>query len=138
MADELVRLQSVSRRFQTRGGTIEAISNVTCSIKRGDRIAIMGASGSGKSTLMALMAKLDTPSEGSIAWPGFESSARLRPRHIGVAFQTPSLLPSLTIAENVEVPLLIAGGMTAVGERVAAALDSVGLAHTASRLPEEL
>ncbi len=138
MADELVRLKSVSRRFKTRGGAIEALSNVTCSIERGDRIAIMGASGSGKSTLMALMAKLDAPSEGSIAWPGFESSSRLRPRHIGVAFQTPSLLPSLTIAENVEVPLLIAGDMTAAGDRVAAALDSVGLAHTANRLPEEL
>ena len=138
MADDLVRLQSVSRRFQTRGGTIEAISNVTCSIKRGDRIAIMGDSGSGKSTLMALMANLDTPSEGSISWPGFEPGARLRPRHIGVAFQSPSLLPSLTIAENVEVPLVIAGDTTEAGERVASALASAGLAHAANRLPEEL
>jgi ABC-type lipoprotein export system ATPase subunit len=138
MADELVRVDGVSRRFQTRGGAVDAVTKVSCVINRGERIAVVGASGSGKSTLLALFAKLDEPSEGSITWPGFPEGQTLRPRHIGVAFQTQSLLPSLTAAENVEVPLLIAGETKDNRVRVAEALESVGLSHVADRLPEEL
>lgn len=138
MADPLIMIQSAGRRFHTHGGTVTGLANITCTIHPGDRIAIMGVSGSGKSTLLALMAQLDTPSEGAISWPGFDLKVDLRPRQIGVAFQGPSLLPSLTIAENVEVPLLIAGESQGSRERAIAALDKVGLAQTADRLPEEL
>jgi ABC-type lipoprotein export system ATPase subunit len=138
MGDELLTMQSVSRRFRTRGEWVDAAKGITCSVRRDDRIAVMGPSGSGKSTLLALMAKLDEPTDGVIAWPGLGGGSSLRPRHIGVAFQTPSLLPSLSVVENVEIPLLILGEAAGARQRALDALESVGLEHAADRLPEEL
>lgn len=138
MTDILVSFQRLSRSFVLDGESVDALVEATGEIKRGDHIAIMGPSGSGKSTLLALMAKLDEPTDGSISWPAFANTKGLRPRHIGLAFQSPSLIPSLTVAENVEVPLLILGEIIGKSERALAALESVGLAALANRLPEEL
>ena len=138
MAELLVQMSALSRRFSLAGGEVVALDDVSCEIVRGDRIAIVGPSGSGKSTLLAMIAKLDEPSNGHIAWPGLGSPADLRPRHIGLAFQTPSLIAALTVAENVEVPLLLLDGTDDPRKEALIALDRLQLAHLADRLPEEL
>ena len=138
MDKTLVSLEKVGRNFPLEGKQVVALADVTCQVKAGDRIAIIGPSGSGKSTLMALMAQLDEPTEGLVTWPGFGSPERLRPRHVGLAFQSASLIPSLSVIENVEMPLLILGEVQNTRARAMAALDIVGLPALANRLPEEI
>ena len=138
MANPILVFENVSRRFALAGGDVIALASASCMIKAGDRIAVMGPSGSGKSTLMALMAQLDAPSSGSIAWPGFPDGEAIRPKHIGLSFQTPSLIPALTVVENVEVPLLILGDKAETRARAIKALQYFELDHFAERLPEEL
>jgi putative ABC transport system ATP-binding protein len=138
MTNPILVFESVSRRFVMMGGDVIALASVNCIINAGDRIAVMGPSGSGKSTLMALMAQLDTPSSGSITWSGFPIGEAVRPKNIGLSFQTPSLIPALTAVENVEVPLLILGDRMDVREKAIKALEYFELEHLADRLPEEL
>jgi putative ABC transport system ATP-binding protein len=138
MTKVLVRLERVSRRFRVPDGWVTALAEANCEVSAGERIAVMGPSGSGKSTLMSLMAQLDLPTSDDISWPDLPPAADLRPRHIGLAFQTASLLPALTAAENVEVPLLVLGEKTEVRQKVMANLEFLGIGHLAHLLPEEL
>jgi ABC-type lipoprotein export system ATPase subunit len=138
MSETLAACEGVTRRFDLRGSEVTALEHVSCAVHAGDRIAVTGPSGSGKSTLLALIAQLDAPSAGKISWPGFISEAALRPRHIGLAFQSPSLIPALSTAENVEVPLLILNDAGDKRRKALEALDLVGLSHLADRLPEEI
>lgn len=138
MPDSLVNLSGVTRSFKTRGGPVAAVTAISCTVRRGDRIAIMGPSGSGKSTLMALMADLDAPTAGTVSWPALPSTSALRPAHIGLAFQTPSLISALTAVENVEVPLLVVGQGRDHRKKALEALQFLDLGHLADRLPEEL
>lgn len=138
MGKNLVAFDDVSRTFLIGSVAITALDHATCEVRSGDQIAIMGPSGSGKSTLLALMAQLDGPTSGVVSWPAFEGTSNLRPRHIGLAFQSPSLIPSLSVIENVKVPLLILGDTDGIQARAMAVLDAVGLASIADRLPEEL
>ncbi len=138
MADILVQLSNVTRSFTLPDGEVPAVSGIDCAVRDKDRIAVMGPSGCGKSTLLALMAQLDEPTSGIIAWPKFPAARDLRPRDVGVAFQTASLLPALTAVENVEVPLLILDEVGQARARALAALESFELGHLADRLPDEL
>ena len=138
MADPVLIFENVSRKFKIGIDEVTVLANASCQISAGDRIAVMGPSGSGKSTLMALMAQIDTPSSGSISWPNFPPAEPLRPKHIGLSFQTPSLLAALTAVENVEVPLLILDQKSQANERALAMLKLFALEHLADRLPEEL
>jgi len=101
-------------------------------------VAVIGSSGSGKSTLLHLIAGLEQPTVGSVTWPGLPLAPD-RAFEIGVVFQSPSLVPALTVEENVALPLILAD--TPEGEwrsRAAEALGAVGLDDLAGRLPEEL
>ncbi len=138
MDSTIVTLNNISRQFKVSSGTLTALNNVSCNIRSDDRIAIMGPSGSGKSTLMAMMAGLDEPTAGKMAWPELQATQGLRPGYIGLAFQTASLIPSLTALENIEVPLLIMGEHDDVRYRAQAVLALIGLAELAGRLPEQL
>src|SRR4051812_41482144 len=105
MTGNLVELTSVSRNFDAAA----AVSDVTAAIGPRARIALMGRSGSGKSTLLNLVAGLDSPTSGSIVWPGLGERSALLPVKIGVMFQSRSLIPWLNVMENVLLPVQIAG-----------------------------
>lgn len=127
-------------RTYSRGETaVVALHDATCAIYSGQQIALMGPSGSGKSTLVHLIAGLDNPTVGTVAWPKLGRREDLRPGPIGIVFQAPSLLPPLDVIENVALPLLLRGLDEGVARESAydslARLDLLGLAE---KLPEEL
>lgn len=139
MAEPLVSVQVVSRSYGEGENAVLALDSVSCEVRPGDRIAVMGPSGSGKSTLLQLMGGLDQPSSGILSWPGLGPAKDLRPAQVGFVFQTPSLLPSLTCLENVELPLLlqaVAAGAAHAASREA--LESLDLGELADKLPEEI
>ncbi|MCP3462934.1 ABC transporter ATP-binding protein [Bradyrhizobium sp. CCGUVB23] len=125
----------MARRF---GHDVVALQPASFAIRSGDRIALLGRSGSGKSTLLHLIAGLDTPSGGGLSWPALGPNIALRPTYIGIVFQAPSLIPTLSVVENVEVPLRIAGRISSPRTRAVAALETLGLADIADKIPDEL
>lgn len=136
---ELARCTDLTRTYGSGAGEVRALRGVSCTLRRGAQVALTGPSGSGKSTLLHLLAGLDTPTGGTIAWPGLDGSPEGRPGLIGMVFQGPSLLPPLDVTENIALPLLLAGVTeTQARERATAALHDVGLDELAARLPEEL
>ena len=139
MTDVLVRASGLSRRFGNGQGAVVAVAGATFEIREGNRIALTGPSGSGKTSLLHLIAALDQPSGGVIEWPALGRSGDLRPGPVAVAFQGPSLLPPLTVVENVALPALLAGSAEAAATAAAGVLiDRLGLADVASKLPEQI
>jgi ABC-type lipoprotein export system ATPase subunit len=138
MRELLVEGVEVSRKFRLGGADVEALRPASFTLRAGDRIALIGPSGSGKSTLVHLIADLDIPSGGTLDWPALGPRGTLRPKHVGIVFQAPSLLPTLSAIENVEVPLRLSGGVPSPREVAMRAMESVGLADVADKLPEEL
>jgi ABC-type lipoprotein export system ATPase subunit len=125
--------------YSSGSQTIVALRPTDCSVCERDQIAVVGPSGSGKSTLMHMLAGLQEPSTGSVTWPGIGDRHALRPGPVGIVFQGPSLLPPLTVEENVALPLVLAGESDAGARRAAlAALAVVDLAELAHKLPEEI
>ena len=146
MANSLVEIRDLHKVYHRGGERIDVLQGVDLDIPPGDFLALMGPSGSGKTTLLNLMGGLDTPSEGSITVGGDRidrmSGGRLsawRARHIGFIFQMYNLLPVLTAARNVELPLLLTKlGKADRRKRVHVALSVVGLADRASHYPRQL
>jgi lipoprotein-releasing system ATP-binding protein len=139
MDELLVSLDNVSRHY--RRGRIEtaALENVSCQIMANARVAVVGPSGSGKSTLLHLIAGLDRPTSGVIKWPALGSEAELRPDQICLVFQTPSLLPTLTVLENVELCWLLSKRNEASARSAALeVLEKLGLSMIVDKLPGEL
>lgn len=137
--DLLVVADSLARSFGAGSTTVTAVADASFTIEPADRIALVGPSGSGKSTLLHLVAGLDRPTEGAISWPALGDRADLRPGPIGVAFQGPSLLPPLTVVENIALPVILAGGTDHAARTAAGDLIVVfGLSGLADKLPEEL
>jgi len=136
MTEPLVEFRNVTRQFSQDAPP--ALNAITITIGQGARIALMGPSGSGKSTLLNLIAGLDQPSSGQIDWRGLDGPEGLLPTKIGVMFQSRSLIPWLDVAENVVLPLQIAGQPAGARDRAMAALAEFGLEQLAEKLPEEL
>jgi len=139
VTDVLVRASGLSRQFGNGRGAVVAVADATFEIREGDRIALTGPSGSGKTSLLHLIAALDQPSAGVIEWPALGRAGNLRPGPVAVAFQGPSLLPPLTVVENVALPALLAGSAeTAATAAAGVLIDRLGLADVASKLPEQI
>ena len=146
MAGSLVEVRNLHKIFQRGGQRIDVLQGVNLDIPEGDFLALMGPSGSGKTTLLNLLGGLDTPSEGSITVAGDRldklSGAKLsawRARHIGFVFQMYNLLPVLTAARNVELPLLLTKlGKSDRRRRVEVALSVVGLGERMHHYPRQL
>jgi ABC-type lipoprotein export system ATPase subunit len=138
MPEILVEGKDVTRHFRQGASDILALQPASFAIRSGDRIALLGRSGSGKSTLLHLIAGLDAPTGGALSWPAVGRNSALRPTNIGMVFQAASLIPTLSVIENVEVPLRIAGGIPSPRTQAMAALEALGLASIADRIPDEL
>src|SRR5436309_6871068 len=146
MANALVTVRNLHKVFQRGGQRIDVLQGVNLDIPEGDYLTLMGPSGSGKTTLLNLIGGLDTPTEGSIEVAGDRidklSGGRLsawRARHVGFVFQLYNLLPVLTAARNVELPLLLTKlGKADRMKRVSVALSVVGLADRMHHYPRQL
>ncbi len=146
MRDILIRLQGVEKVFEAGAGTVRAVDHLDLGILRGEFVTLTGPSGSGKSTVLNLLAGLDTPTKGEISIDGQQLSSMtdedltiFRRRKLGIIFQFFNLLPTLTAAENVALPLRADRRPRAeIAERVAGALDLVGMGHRARHRPGEM
>src|SRR5215204_7221947 len=146
LMSSLVRIGNVHKYFTRGSERIDVLQGVNLDIPEGDFLALMGPSGSGKTTLLNLLGGLDTPTEGSITVAGDRldklSGAKLsawRARHIGFVFQVYNLLPVLTAARNVELPLLLTRlGKNDRRKRVDVALSVVGLGERMHHYPRQL
>ncbi|WP_413988561.1 ABC transporter ATP-binding protein [Labrys okinawensis] len=139
----LVVAQDLQRSFAFAGQKVGALVSASFKIAPMDCIALAGPSGSGKSTLLALIAGLDRPDAGTIAWPGLPARNRqpvgLASSDIALAFQAPSLIPSLTVIANTALPHILRGGAAGdAEERAAAALSLFRVQDLAGKLPEEI
>ena len=147
MADEvLISLRGVTKVFGTGDAAFHALRGVDLDIRRGDFAAVMGPSGSGKSTMMNILGCLDTPTEGTFQFEGFnverlsrDERALLRRKYLGFVFQGFNLLARTSALENVELPLLYRGEKPVARRQLAmAALRQVGLAQWWDHTPAEL
>lgn len=145
-ADEVVRLDDITRHYRVGDETVRALDGVSFTIHKGSYWAIMGPSGSGKSTMLNILGCLDRPSTGAY-WLNGQNVAEMddnqlsdhRLRNLGFVFQSFHLIPQLTVRENIEMPLLYLGIPHA--ERVNKAkmlAERVGIAHRLKHLPSEL
>jgi len=142
----MIDLRELTRHYRVGDQTVKALQEVTLTIPDGDYAAIMGPSGSGKSTLLHLLGCLDRPTSGSYRLDGKEVGsldeeelAEVRSRKIGFIFQFFHLVPRLTAAANVELPMILAGVRPAERRsRAAAALAAVGLSDRADHRPDQL
>ncbi len=138
----MIRFEGVSKRYP---GGEEALADVDLSVDRGEMVFVTGHSGAGKSTLLRLVALIERPTSGQVIVDG-RNTRRIRRRkipayrrQIGMVFQDHKLLYDRPVADNVALPLVIAGlGQREAGRRVRAALDQVGLLHKERKRPETL
>jgi putative ABC transport system ATP-binding protein len=144
LSTDIVRAQSVSRRYGEGEARVDALAEVTVDFPSGRFAAIMGPSGSGKSTLMHILAGLDRPTAGSVTLDGVELTGlddgkltRLRRDRVGFIFQTFNLLPVLSAEENILLPLSIAGRKPD-REWLDRLIDTIGIRDRLSHRPAEM
>ncbi|MEV6589090.1 ABC transporter ATP-binding protein [Streptomyces acidicola] len=146
MGDTMVRVENVHRSYGSGAAAVHALRGVSFDVPRGELVALKGRSGSGKTTLLNLVGGLDEPDEGRITIDGLDLSGlgedgllELRRDRVGFVFQSFGLIPILTAAENVGVPLRLRRTEPAEREeRVELLLSLVGLADHAEQRPGEL
>jgi putative ABC transport system ATP-binding protein len=142
----MIELFDASKTYMQGRRTVNAVRGVSLTVRTGEYVTIMGPSGSGKSTLMHLMGALDTPTGGRALFQGQDLQSMsdrqrslLRRDKIGFVFQAFNLLPTLTAAENVALPLLLGNiGRRAAITRAHECLERVNLAQRAEHFPDEL
>jgi putative ABC transport system ATP-binding protein len=142
----MIHLEGIDRIFQVGDEAVRALDGVTLFVSRGEYVSIMGPSGSGKSTLLNIVGLLDRPDEGLYRLDGVDTTdldddeqASIRRHKIGFVFQFFHLVSRLTAAENVELPLMLAGADAAERQaRVDAALSALGLRGRAAHRPDQL
>lgn len=145
-AESLIQLKGIERIFHLGDSQVNALRHVDMNIARGEYIAVMGPSGSGKSTLLNLLGLLDRPDAGTYKLEGRDvttldpdEQAKVRSERIGFIFQSFHLVPRLTAAGNIELPLTLAGVPAAErAKRVTQALKEYGLSDRAHHQPNQL
>jgi putative ABC transport system ATP-binding protein len=142
----MIELENIHRYFQVGEQTVHALNGITIAINKGEYVSVMGPSGSGKSTLLNIIALLDKPSSGhymlnnqDVTQRSDDELAKVRRENIGFVFQFFHLIPRLSAAENVEMPMVLAGiAVKERQQRVAQALASVNLQDRSSHRPDQL
>ncbi|HIN13143.1 MAG TPA: ABC transporter ATP-binding protein [Gammaproteobacteria bacterium] len=142
----MIQLKNLSREFQVGNQVVHALDAIDLAISAGEYVSIMGVSGCGKTTLLNILGLLDTPSSGDYILSGINTSemnddemANIRSTKIGFIFQSFHLIPRLTAAENVEIPMILAGHSQKMrAEKVAQALARVNLTDRSDHRPEQL
>ena len=142
----MIQLKNLSREFQVGNQVVHALDNIDLEIAEKDYVSIMGVSGCGKTTLLNILGLLDTPSSGDYILSGINTSqmnddemAKIRSTKIGFIFQSFHLIPRLTAAENIEIPMILAGMSKQVrSEKVKKALSRVNLTDRSDHRPEQL
>lgn len=142
----MIRIENLSRQFEVGNQIVRALDDIDLEITKGEYISIMGVSGSGKSTLLNILGLLDTPTKGDYILSGINTSemnddemAHIRSTKIGFVFQSFHLIPRLTAAENIEMPMVLAGIKPKDRqEKVEIALSHVSLNDRADHKPEQL
>lgn len=146
MKQSFIHMQQITKVYNTAREQVNALDGISFGIEQGEFVAIMGPSGSGKSTLLSVLGGLNQPTAGNISVDGIdvyalttERRADFRREYLGFVFQSFQLLPYLTIAENVMLPLSISGLSNKEQMTMAITiLEKVGLHSKAYRLPDEL
>ena len=142
----LIQLDGINRTFTLGDSVVHALRDIQLTINPGDYVAVMGPSGSGKSTLLNLLGLLDRPNSGTYHLEGRDvttlspgEQARVRSERIGFVFQSFHLVPRLTAADNIALPMMLAGIDPAErNKRVTEALQDFGLQDRAHHRPEQL
>jgi len=143
----ILSLSGITKVYKKGEIEVRALGGVDLEIEKEEFCAIVGPSGSGKTTLLNIIGCLDTPTSGVMRYRdkelralGEKELSAYRKEHVSFIFQSYNLIPVLTVAENVEIPLSIAGGMTkpAMRKKALEMLEAVGLADKADRFPREL
>ena len=142
----MIQLKNLSREFQVGNQVVHALDAVDLVISEGEYVSIMGVSGCGKTTLLNILGLLDTPSSGDYVLSGIDTSemnddemAHIRSTKIGFVFQSFHLIPRLTAAENIEIPMILAGiSRDERAAKVAKALSRVNLSDRSDHRPEQL
>jgi putative ABC transport system ATP-binding protein len=146
MSTEIIHLENIRKRYVMGAQSLEVLKGLNLDIFKNEFVALMGPSGSGKSTLMNILGCLDSPSSGTYVLNGHDVSkmadadlARIRNKEIGFVFQQFNLMPRLSAAENVALPLVYAGiGLKERTEMAMAVLEKVGLAERSHHKPNEM
>ena len=140
----ILRLENIGKTFETVNGKLPILHGVSFTVKRGERVAIIGPSGSGKSTLLSLIGLLDTPTKGSIEIAGVKinelsesEQALFRNKEIGFIFQSFELISPFTVAENITAPLEI-GNKVVSPEAISTLTNKLGLHERLHALPQTL
>ena len=142
----MIRLEEINRNFQVGDETVHALRDINLKIEAGEYLSIMGPSGSGKSTLLNMLGLLDQPNSGRYFLDGVDTTslseeelASARRDHIGFVFQSFHLIPRLTAAENVELPLMLAGiEPKQRQQQVYRIFEALGMAERAGHRPDQL
>ena len=142
----MIELRHIHRRFQVGDQQVHALNDINLAIERGEYVSIMGPSGSGKSTLLHAIGLLDRPDSGTyllenrdVTALSDQEQAQIRSETIGFVFQFFHLVPRLSAADNIGLPLLLAGvSVRERQQRVARALSAVNLSDRADHRPEQL
>ena len=140
----LLRFGNVAKEYATHGGRVRALNGLTRDVPAGSFLALVGRSGCGKSTLLNMAGAMDFPSAGDVLLDGVATAGlndveltRLRREKVGFIFQSFQLMETLSVVENVELPLLLAGG-SQPRPRALERLEAVGLGEFAGRMPHQL
>jgi putative ABC transport system ATP-binding protein len=143
----IISLEAINKVYRTKEIETTALENINLNVEKGEFISIMGPSGCGKSTLLNMIGLLDKPTAGTVrildtdcSGMGDTTMAHFRNTNIGFVFQSFHLIPSLSVAANVELPLIYRSGLSASQrhEKVEQVLERLGMSHRIKHLPTQL